>query len=196
MIKRNILFVTLFLILLVIFTSCGHSVKVGKIEFFSKVENIKWKQAFLYDSIMSKPLVDNQGKEWYDLKFNDTLWNYLGEMSVLKSSNWGCDYCDRFFRGKLNISDDDYSENQFYIEYASDDGIWVYANGNLVGHWGGEIRKQGSVNIDAKGKLNTASTMVKIPKEFLISGDNIISVHVSEFTGKELLYFRIKQSAL
>lgn len=196
MINRKILFVTLFLIPVIFFTSCGHSVKIGKIEFLSKVENIKWKQAFTYDSIMSKPSNDNQGKEWYDLKYDDTVWNYLGEMTVLKSSNWGCDYCDRFFRGKLFISDDDYSENQFYIEYASDDGIWVYANGNFVGHWGGDIRKQGSVNIDINGKLKTTTSMVKIPKDFLISGDNIISVHVSECTGKELLYFKIKQSAL
>jgi hypothetical protein len=185
--KYLFLFISLFLF------SCGHTVKVGDIEFLSKEQPIDWSYLSNYDTKNATPFPDSTGNEWNSNDYISSEWKFLGKYNSLMLENWGCDNCDKFLKGTFRISEDDYAENAFYTEYAGNDGIWMYVNGNLLGHYGGEVHQSGNVNLNPDGTMDKLPK-VKIPKEYMKQGENIIKIHATDNTGKELVYFKLLMS--
>ena len=63
--------------------------------------------------------------------------------------------------------------------FSSDDGIWIYVNGHLLGHWGGRVKEGGCVNDPFKrcGENGTVPA-VPVPESFLRPGENVVAVKV------------------
>ena len=63
--------------------------------------------------------------------------------------------------------------------FASDDGIWIYVNGHLLGQWGGRSREGGCVN-DPFKRCGVDRTVppVPVPEAFLHPGENVLAVKV------------------
>ena len=65
------------------------------------------------------------------------------------------------------------------LVFSSDDGIWIYVNGHLLGHWGGRVKEGGCVNDPFKrcGENGTVPA-VPVPESFLRPGENVVAVKV------------------
>jgi len=70
---------------------------------------------------------DAQGNSWYDPDYDDSNWFNWGlpDLGSLAQS------AGRIYRHSFNSDPD--SENQS-LTFSSDDGIWIYLNGQLIGH--------------------------------------------------------------
>jgi hypothetical protein len=65
------------------------------------------------------------------------------------------------------------------LVFSSDDGIWIYVNGHLVGHWGGRSREGGCVNDPLKRCAEDGTVPpVLVPESFLRPGENVLAVKV------------------
>jgi len=143
-------------------------------------QKIDW---YVTQTFIKKPYLpskDSSGYEWYEYSYNDTKWSPLKN---LPDRGWGCDKCDRYYRGYFELTEDNLNANDYYLDFTSDDGIWIYVNSGIVGHWGGEMHKGGRANGPGAGKYEKVDPVFVSDK--LHSGKNVISVHVSECDGLE-----------
>ncbi|MBW2254839.1 MAG: hypothetical protein JRI25_09630 [Deltaproteobacteria bacterium] len=67
---------------------------------------------------------------------------------------------------------------RIFLDLQSDDGLWVYLNGDFIGHWGGNWQEEGCVN-----DLANCTQFVDIPPVEITSdvqvGDNLLAVRLS-----------------
>lgn len=64
------------------------------------------------------------------------------------------------------------------LNLQSDDGIWVWVNGTLAGHWGGEWQQEGCVNENANCLVTSAVDPVDVTG-LLVVGTNTLATRVS-----------------
>lgn len=64
------------------------------------------------------------------------------------------------------------------LNLQSDDGIWVWVNGTLAGHWGGEWQQEGCVNENANCLVTSAVAPVDVTG-LLVVGTNVLATRVS-----------------
>jgi hypothetical protein len=136
--------------------------------------------------LKEKPFIpdkDNSGNKWYDYTYDDNSWISLNK---LPDKEWGCNDCDRYYRGYINLETDDLNNFNYFAKIEADDGIWIYINGNLVGHWGGEMHKGPCVNCHWGSEVKVEPIFIS---EKLQSGKNVIAVHVSNGPGDS--YFNL-----
>jgi tetratricopeptide (TPR) repeat protein len=103
---------------------------------------------------------DSSGKPWYEPDFNDSTWTgvELPQENTIPASR------DGFYRTTFNLND----FGSVFLNFRSDDGIWIYVNGHSLGHWGGDCHKEGHVD----GESIEVTDLVK-------PGLIHLSVHVS-----------------
>ncbi len=107
---------------------------------------------------------DVDGRSWYEAEFDDSLWTdvLLPDNSTIPSGQ------DRYYRLFYHVAEPTTTE----IQLSSDDGAWLYVNGQLVGQWGGDCQGEGmadGIAIDIGA--------------YLQPGDNLIAVHVHNGPG-------------
>jgi hypothetical protein len=84
---------------------------------------------------------DGEGRYWYDYDFDDSGWSQIS----LPDYVTGTSASDRYYRASFDLGCPPESA-MVNLSFASDDGIWVYVNGSLLGHWGGACHAGGCVN--------------------------------------------------
>ncbi len=128
--------------------------------------------------------IDNQGIPWFELTFDDSGWQNI---SLPDFNTWGCDFCDRYYRGYLTLSQ---NFGKITISFASDDGLWFYINGNFINHWGGACHESGCVNNPYRCGVSTGVDPLDITS-FLHGGTNLIAVHVSDAGADDIFNFNL-----
>lgn len=103
---------------------------------------------------------DTNGHPWYELDFDDSQWVSvsLPDVNTIPSGQ------DRYYRLSYNLT----GTLATKVLLTSDDGAWLYVNGQQVGHWGGNCHAGGTVN-----NVQADTT------PYLQQGENVIAVHVS-----------------
>lgn len=157
-------------------------------------QKIDWYVSQTFTKKPFGPSKDSSGYEWYEYSYNDAKWSPLIN---LPDRGWGCNKCDRYYRGHFELTTENIDEDDYYLDFTSDDGIWIYVNSAFVGHWGGEMHKGGRANGPGAGKFEKVDPVFVSDK--LHTGRNVISVHVSECDGLEFfemkVYVRAKRKA-
>ena len=103
---------------------------------------------------------DSNGKMWYAADFDDSPWTIvqLPEINTIPSGK------DRYYRMGYNWS----GASKAKIQLSSDDGSWLYVNGQFVGHWGADCH--------GGGRADSATIDIT---SYLQQGNNVLAVHVS-----------------
>ncbi len=65
-----------------------------------------------------------------------------------------------------------------HLSLQSDDGLWLWINGEYMGHWGGEWQMEGCVNENA-GCVDSVDVPDLDITELLVEGDNLVAARVS-----------------
>jgi hypothetical protein len=65
-----------------------------------------------------------------------------------------------------------------FLDVQSDDGIWIWLQGEYLGHWGGEWQEEGCVNDDANCTTFVDVEPIEIT-ELLDVGSNVLAVRLS-----------------
>ena len=109
---------------------------------------------------------------WNDYLFDDSSWNdiMLPDEGISTSSQVPG---DRYYRLHFNWD----GLSHVTINMASDDGLSIYINGNLLGEWGAGWRVAGCVN-NPGGHCHVDVTVPGqvVPLSMLQTGDNVIAV--------------------
>jgi hypothetical protein len=116
-------------------------------------------------------LFDANNNFWYETDFDDQNWVNV----TLPNGGW-C--CDRYYRTTYYHSANDASVK---FDLHSDDGLWLYINGQFFDHWGGECHAPGCVN-GSGCAINDTFSPVDVTS-YLLPGANLIAVHVSNGPG-------------
>jgi len=118
---------------------------------------------------------------WETMGYNDSSWINITLPTPCKDT---CTDCDFYFRKKINISGTPLSVK---YKFNSDDGIWLWVNGNYVTHHGADCNKGGCAG-GGGGCCNGAENDVwRDITSYFNAGDNIVAVHLSEHLGNEYL---------
>ncbi len=112
---------------------------------------------------------DNNGRYWYETEFNDASWDIM-----FLPDNWGTGSSDRYYRQQVFLPA---IYDSVKLSFASNDGIWIYANSNFVGHWGPDCHGNGCVNGTGCG-INSSVPAQNITS-FVQPGSNSLAFHVS-----------------
>jgi endonuclease YncB( thermonuclease family) len=136
------------------------------------VPSATWKASTPWPGDFSGPR-DPSGRIWHALNFDDASWQNIS----LPDNDSFPGGTDRFYRATFNL---DSLPQELKVFFASDDGIWLYVNGNFLGHWGADWRDFGCVN-NPLGRCGTTVSVapVSIPSTFLNAGKNVLAVRVS-----------------
>jgi len=108
--------------------------------------------------------IDLDGRPWYEAEFDDSPWTdvSLPDSSTIPGGQ------DRYYRLHYDVAGPTSTE----VTLSSDDGAWLYVNGQLVGQWGGDCLGEGM-----------AEGVVVDIGAYLQPGDNLIAVHVHNGPG-------------
>jgi endonuclease YncB( thermonuclease family) len=100
--------------------------------------SVTWKASTPWSGDFNGPR-DTSGRIWHAVNFDDSGWQNI----ALPDNDSFPGGTDRFYRGTFNL---DSTSQELKVFFASDDGIWIYVNGNFIGHWGADWRDFGCVN--------------------------------------------------
>ncbi len=125
----------------------------------------------------SAPFADNvdpsdaAGAFFYEAGFDEEAWSAvtLPDVGAIPEAN------DRAYRAVVQLPAFD---ADLLVTPQSDDGIWLYVNGDIVGHWGGDWQVEGCVNEAANCTDTTVVQPVSIG-DLLVEGENIVAARVS-----------------
>ena len=114
--------------------------------------------------------IDADGRSWFEPGFDDSLWVdlLLPDRGTIPTGQ------DRYYRLHYSVSEQAATE----LTLSTDDGAWLYVNGQLVEKWGGDCQGEGGAD----------SAAIDIGA-FLQPGDNLIAVHVHNGPGDSLFSF-------
>ena len=192
--KTKLLSILVLIIFVLINIKCTKSLKL--IDIGSESIIIDWEYTDMIDPLSHKNEQDKNGLFWFNINYSDSRWKTMGRYPILIDEGAGCNNCDRFYRGTFNFNDKDFEEEDLILSFASDDGIWIHLNDYKVGHWGGEIHKQGCVNRPNTCVENKKVADRLIPIKYFNKGKNIICIHVSQSIGTQYLYSRLSKPGL
>jgi len=82
---------------------------------------------------------------------------------------------------------------QITVSLQSDDGIWLWANGQLVAHYGGDWQQEGCVNENAQCLVTERVPDIDLTP-YLVEGPNVIAARVSNAV--ENSYFELIPSCV
>lgn len=122
---------------------------------------------------------------WTSAGFNDGAWK---NETLPKRSGWDCDNCYKRFRGTFELGE---IAQDLKLGFASDDGIWVYINGQFMGNWGG-TSPANLLCVNQGGCANNIN-VPDIKMNNLVQGKNVISLVVYDGGGGEYVSAWIKR---
>jgi hypothetical protein len=126
-----------------------------------------WRRSeFWYDADQPK---DAAGEDWWADDFDDTAWAplaHLPDRDPLATDN------DVFYRSDFWLDDVVGSTD---IQFVGNDGVWLYVNETFVGHWGGEWRQPGCINVASGCGVNYDAPPADVT-DLLQPGHNHIAV--------------------
>lgn len=125
---------------------------------------------------------DDGGVPWYSTSFDMVGWSTVS----LPDSGHCPAGDDRVYRAWFSVPDLDH---RYTFRLQSDDGVWLYINGEAVGHWGGDWQEEGCVNDDASCTTAVSVDPINIT-EHLRTGDNLVAVRVSNAVNNQ--YFDLQ----
>jgi hypothetical protein len=140
----------------------------------SGIQSIVWKVA------PSEQLFESNASDWTSAGYNDAAWKNVG----LSDGNWYCNNCFVKYRGTVDLS----SAASARLSFSSDDGLWLYVNGEFKGHWGGDSANT-SMCVNNSGCAND-QRVDDIVINNLVSGKNVISAVV--YNGGGGAYFNVQ----
>jgi hypothetical protein len=175
--------------------------------------DVEWKGSRVLKP--GKRLVDGVGRLWYEPLFDDAAWTAV---ELPDNNSFGEEeprnrfYRSHFWMGKpreaisVTLSRDtreptagetSQESEAINLVFASDDGIWIYVNGRILGHWGAPEKRGGCVNDPLKRcGVDGSVPPVSVPEDYLQPGDNVIAVKVHNgeccFTYFNLLVARVR----
>ena len=145
---------------------------------------IEWLGSQIFTDFPYKPSEDATFYKWYETSYDDNSWTIV----KLPDEKWNCNECDRYYRGYFEIDAIDLNNINYYLSFESDDGIWIYLNGQYIGHWGGDTHQSKCVN-----RCNNKDRVDPIyVNSQLTTGENVVAIHVSD--DKQYEYFDLKIS--
>ncbi len=113
---------------------------------------------------------DAGGLPFHDPGFDDS--GYLAQILPDQSVPVGF---DRAYRAQFELSQ---IPPSLLLDMQSDDGIWVWLNGGVVGHWGGDWQQEGCVNENAQC-IVTETVPPQDVTSFLQIGTNTLAARLS-----------------
>jgi len=131
---------------------------------------IKWKAAD------SENFINLNAIDWTAASFGDSDWKNI---TLPDGGPWYCDNCYRRYRGAFNLSE---TNRSFKLSFGSDDGLWIYINGQYIGHWGGDSTSRLMCVNNFYCRNNQAVSDLEI-KSYLSQGNNVISAIVYDGGG-------------
>lgn len=129
-------------------------------------ENMPWLRTDVWTDAQAPS--DTAGLPWYEVDFDDTLWM---DLEGLPDEDWSTTDHDLFYRATFWLD----SVGDTEIEFVGNDGVWLYANGSFVGHWGGDWREGGCINEPVNCGENSFAPPVDVT-DFLVEGNNVLAV--------------------
>jgi hypothetical protein len=105
---------------------------------------------------------------WWDAEFDDSAWSAI----ELPDENSIPFPGDRFYRGHFLAS----PGATVVLDWQSDDGSWVWLNGEFLGHWGGDCHEGGCVG--GAGDCGGPGGQLDLTGR-VRPGENLLAVHVS-----------------
>jgi len=114
---------------------------------------------------------DSAGRPHWDMNFDMVGFSTVG----LPDQGHSPPGTDRVYRAEFDL---EFVPAVLYLWMQSDDGLWFWANGQLVGHWGGDWQEEGCVNDDAGCTESTVVVPVDI-SDYMVEGRNVVSARVS-----------------
>ena len=146
------------------------------------------KYVFQQENDGSAPAPDGNGKQWYEVGYDDSSWGVLNGpiaredywgMGEGRYHNWpgdaGCFYLRRTF--DVNLSEVDV--NNIYLRYEIDDDADFYLNG---------------VNIHHYTYGGTAESLL-LPADALVDGVNTLAIYVIDYGGGAYIDFTINTNS-
>jgi hypothetical protein len=113
---------------------------------------------------------DAGGHFWNDPAFDDSQWSTV----TLPDTGVDLDADDRYYRSHFTWD----GVSSLSINFATDDGLAIYVNGNLLGSWGNGWRQQGCVNGPSTCLVNFSVPAQDIPPGMLTIGDNVLAIEL------------------
>lgn len=126
-----------------------------------------WRKSELWYG--DEPPVDASGALWSDDDFDDSAWEVL---AGLPDRGGDTTNHDVFYRSNFWL---DAVEGATTINFKGNDGMWLVVNEVLVGHWGGEWREDGCVNVESGCGVNYDEPPADVTDLFRV-GHNHIAV--------------------
>lgn len=119
---------------------------------------------------------DGAGTLWSQPDFDESGWAGV----TLPAKGDVPNYRDRFYRGTFTVD----GRAAATISFDSDDGVDIYVNGMLKGHWGGACHHGGCVGRPA----SCSGPIVNLDiTNDLVHGRNVVAVHLSNGGGSSFL---------
>jgi hypothetical protein len=113
---------------------------------------------------------DADDRMWYESDF-DTPSDWLA-LEGLPDQDLIAEDNDVFYRAEFELTG---VVGTTEIEFIGNDGVWLYVNDWFVGHWGGEWREGGCINVDEGCSINYAAPPTDVTP-LLQAGRNVIAV--------------------
>lgn len=114
---------------------------------------------------------DFDGVYFYEAGFDDAGWFDV----VLPDAGSIPEATDQAYRAVFSLPALD---ADLLVTPQSDDGIWLYVNGDFVGHWGGGWQEEGCVN-EAANCTDTSVVQPVSIGDLLEAGPNVVAARVS-----------------
>ncbi len=113
---------------------------------------------------------DGSGNDFYDTAYSMSGWSTI----AMPERNVPTGY-DKAFLAWFELAD---VPPDMTLTVASDDGLWLWVNGQSVGHWGGDWQEEGCVNEGGSCDVMVDVDPIDVT-EFLVPGWNVIAARVS-----------------
>lgn len=127
-------------------------------------------------------LEDASGKPFYATTFDLRDWSTVSN----PDSGHTPSGTDKAYRVELTLAA---VGPAVWVDLQSDDGLWLYVNEDLVGHWGGGWQEEGCVNDDANCAEFEYADPVDVTSRLHV-GTNILAVRVSNAVAQSYMGVR------
>ncbi len=131
------------------------------------VQSLLWKRSDVWTGDQTGPS-DAAGRAWHHPQFEDSEWSSVS----LPDSHFDSTAHDRYYRARFDWD----GSSTLSVYFVSDDGLFIFINGQLLGSWGKGWRQSGCVN-PSPGCFNFTTVPTQtIPSAMLQPGSNVIAI--------------------